>query len=94
MSPDVAVGAVGTLPGFLVANLLFWVLLFAFAFLLKKPMDQIWQSEGRDPATHVFAVAIVVGLACANFVGCASGFFVSVWLRRKLRVARPTGSLE
>jgi hypothetical protein len=90
LSSYVAVGALGTFPGFVVGNLLFWLVLFAVASIVKKPLDQISSEVVHGVAAVGLVVFVVGGLAVANIGGCLAGFLAGVWVRRKLRRKKVT----
>ncbi len=84
-SSYVAVGALGTFPGFILGNVIFWVITWGLLTILHKPMQQITS----DIANGVAAIAVVIffvgGLAVANIGGCAAGFLGGVWIRSRFR---------
>ena len=43
-SSYIVLGTLGTIPGFIVGNILFWLLLFGVASLVQKPVQQISSS--------------------------------------------------
>jgi len=84
-SSYVAVGALGTFPGFILGNVIFWVITWGLLTILHKPMQQITS----DIANGVAAIAVVIffvgGLDVANIGGCAAGFLGGVWIRSRFR---------
>lgn len=84
-SSYVALGAVGTIPGFIIGNVLFWLLLFGVASVVQKPMQQISSSVLDGVAAVGLVLFFVGGLAVANIGGCAAGFLGAVWIRYRFR---------
>ena len=84
-SSYVALGTLGTIPGFVIGNVLFWLVLFGVASLIQKPMQQISSSVLDGVAAVGVVLFFVGGLALANIGGCAAGFLGGVWLRSKFR---------
>ncbi|MGF1678624.1 MAG: hypothetical protein ACFCUX_05450 [Candidatus Methylacidiphilales bacterium] len=78
-------GTAGSLPGWLVANFLFWLILVLVFLLLKAPLESLNPSDGLSAAFGGMAlIAVVVGLALTNVLGCVLGFiggcFLYGWL--------------
>ena len=80
-SGDLAVGALGTVPGFIIGNAVFWAVVVGAALLLKKPLDHA-TGAWKAGAAFGFAALFVTGLVLANLAGCAVGFLGGVWIRR------------
>jgi hypothetical protein len=84
-SSYLAVGAVGTLPGFILGNVIFWLVTWGLLTIAHKPLQQLSSDIANGVAAVVVVVFFVGGLAIANIGGCVVGFFGGVWLRAKLR---------
>ena len=79
-------GTAGTLPGFVVGNLLFWWGFLGIAVLLKIPADHLPDSGLIKGIGGVFLIVVLVGgLVLANILGCCSGFLAGCWLFAKIR---------
>lgn len=83
-SSYIALGAIGTIPGFIVGNALLWGCIVALAVILKKPLDHV-DGALRAGASIGFALGIVVGIVVANIGGCVVGFLSGIWLGRILK---------
>jgi hypothetical protein len=83
-SSYLAIGAVGTIPGFVIGNALFWLCVVGAAIVLKKPLDHL-DGVFKTGAAFGFVAVFLAGLVMANVGGCAIGFLFGLWLRRKLR---------
>ena len=84
LSLPIAIGTIGTFPGLIIANVLFWVCFIGIAFILKQPFAQV---EGALQTGKAIGLAIlfVIGLAAANLGGCVLGFISGLWLRQKIK---------
>lgn len=82
-SSYVALGAVGTFPGFVVGNFLFWLLLFELGPILQKPMQQVSSSVIKDVVGIGMVLVSLGGLAVANIGGCVAGFLGGAWIRSR-----------
>jgi hypothetical protein len=79
-------GTIGTFPGFIIANLLCWVVFFGVAVVLKIPMEHFKDSEIALGMAGIFLIIVLVGgLIVANILGCGSGFLAGCWLFAKIR---------
>ena len=82
-SSYVACGALGTFPGLIIGNVIFWLIAWGLFTLLQKPMQQVTS----DIANGVEAIAVVIffvgGLAIANIGGCVVGFWGGVLIRSR-----------
>jgi hypothetical protein len=76
-------GALGTFPGILAGNFLFWSGLLGFVMLFRHvPIAQAGEVV-RNTVAVGFLAAAGIGLAIANFAGCASGFLAGLWWRAR-----------
>jgi hypothetical protein len=92
-SSYVACGAVGTIPGFILGNILFWVIALGVLQIFQKPMQQITSDIAVGAATITVIIFFIGGLAIANIAGCAVGFVGGLWIRHKFR-RKNTGQHE
>jgi ABC-type antimicrobial peptide transport system permease subunit len=84
-SSYIACGAAGTIPGFILGNILFWLVAWGLVDLMLKPIHQILSDIMNGAAAPVVILLFVGGLAVANIGGCVAGFFAGVWVRSKFR---------
>jgi hypothetical protein len=88
-------GTVGTFPGFVVGNLLFWAIFVGIAMLLKIPIEHFKDSQVVGGVAGILLIIVLVGgLAVANILGCGSGFLVGCWLFAKIKRRLSNESLE
>jgi len=73
-------GALGTLPGFVIGNILFWLIVWGLLSLLHESAQEITS----DIAKAVAIICFVGGLAVTNIVGCTAGFLGGIRLRSKV----------
>ena len=85
-------GTFGTFPGFVVGNLLFWLVLVGIATVLKTPLEKLSSDLVNGVVGVGLAIFVVVGLALANIVGCLAGFFGTIWIIAKLFPKKTTPS--
>ena len=79
-------GTFGTLPGFVIGNILFWAVFVGFAMLLKIPVEHFKDSDVAGGIAGLILLSVMVGgLALANVLGCVSGFFAGCWIYAKVR---------
>jgi hypothetical protein len=78
-------GALGTFPGFIIGNVLFWLVAWGLLTLLQKPLQQVNSDIANGAAAVGLVVSFVGGLAVANVAGCAVGFLAGIWIRSKFR---------
>jgi hypothetical protein len=88
-SSFVAVGALGTLPGFVLGNLIFWLITWAVFSLLQRPFQQVASDVVKGVAGVAGILFLMVGLALANIVGVIAGFLGGVWVRFRFQSGRP-----
>ena len=86
-SSYLAVGALGTIPGFIAANALFWVAVLAIAVILRVPFERSSDIFKGIEAIG-FAVFFGIGISIVNIFGCALGFGVGIWIRHKLKARK------
>ena len=84
-SSYLALGTLGTFPGFILGNVLFWLVAWGLLTILQKPAQQITSDIAKGAAAVTTVICFVGGLAVANLVGCAAGFLGGVWIRSKFR---------
>lgn len=77
-------GTFGTFPGFVVGNLLFWLVIVGIAAIVKTPFDKLSSDLVNGVVGVGLAIFVVVGLAVANIIGCLAGFFGMIWIIAKL----------
>lgn len=82
-SSYVACGALGTFPGFVLGNIVFWLVALGVLTLVQKSARQMTSDIANDVAHLAAATFFVGGLAVANIGGCAAGFFGGAWIRSK-----------
>jgi len=86
LSGYVLSGTAGTLPGFIIGNLLFWVLFIGVFRLFKGPVDRLPDSDFiRTLGGGILILFIIGGLALANILGCGFGFFSGCWIYRMIK---------
>jgi hypothetical protein len=86
LSGYVLSGTAGTLPGFIIGNLLFWVLFIGVLRLFKGPIDRLPDSNFiRTLGGGILILIIIGGRALANILGCGFGFFSGCWIYRKIK---------
>ncbi len=79
-------GTFGTLPGFVIGNILFWAVFVGVAMLLKIPVEHFKDSDvAGGIAGFALIFFMIGGLALANVLGCVSGFFAGCWAYAKVR---------
>lgn len=89
-------GALGTFPGLLAGNFLFWSGLLGFVMLFRHvPIEHAGEAV-RNTVAVGFLAAAGIGLAIANCAGCASGFVAGLWwrARRDRRREMPAAEAE
>jgi hypothetical protein len=84
-SSYLAVGALGTFPGFILGNVIFWLVAWGLLTILQKPVLQLASDITNGAAAVTTVIFFVGGLAVANIGGCAAGFFGGVWIRSKFK---------
>jgi hypothetical protein len=84
-------GALGTLPGFIIGNVLFWLIAWGFFTVLQKPLQQVSSDVVNGAAAMGLVIVFVGGLGLANVAGCAAGFLGGIWIRSKFRGQPPPG---
>lgn len=82
-------GALGTLPGFIVGNVMFWLAAIGVMAVLRKPLDLVESELGSGTATVGLILFLGGGLVFANIAFCALGFMGGFWLRSKFRRPSP-----
>ena len=82
-SSYVACGALGTFPGFVLGNIVFWLVALGVLTLVQKSVQHITSDIADDVAPFAIVLFLVGGLAVTNIGGCAAGFFGGVWIRSK-----------
>ncbi len=78
-------GALGTLPGFILGNVLFWLVAWGLLTLGQKSAPEISSDIAKGVATATVIIAFVGGLVIANVGGCVVGFCGGLWLRALFR---------
>ena len=84
-SSYLAVGALGTFPGFILGNVIFWLVAWGLLTILQKPVLQLTSDITNGVAAVATVFFFVGGLAVANIGGCAAGFLGGVWIRSKFK---------
>jgi len=88
-------GTAGTFPGFIIGNLLFWVLFIGVLRLFKGPIDRLPDSDFiRTLGGGILILIIIGGLALANILGCGFGFFSGCWIYRKIKKRKSNKSIH
>jgi ABC-type antimicrobial peptide transport system permease subunit len=88
-------GTAGTLPGFIIGNLLFWVLFIGVLRLLKGPIDRLPDTDFvRSLGGRILILMMIGGLALANILGCGIGFFSGCWIYRKIKKRKASTSIR
>lgn len=82
-SSYIVCGALGTFPGVVLGNVVFWVHALGFLILVKKPVQYITSDIADNVAPFAIVLFLVGGFAVTNIGGCAAGFFGGVWIRSK-----------
>jgi ABC-type antimicrobial peptide transport system permease subunit len=93
LSSYILCGTIGTFPGFVIGNVVFWLIVAGVATLLQKPMQQVTSDLAKGVAAGGFILLFIGGLALANISGFVAGFFGGIWLRWKFskRKSKMTG---
>lgn len=73
-------GTLGTLPTFIISNVLFWSAFVGIAILLKIPAEHFKDSHLVNAGAGILLIITLVGgLIVANLIGCISGFLAGCW---------------
>ncbi len=79
-------GTAGTLPGFIIGNLLFWLLFIGALQLFKEPIHRLPDSDFVRTVGGGFLILLMMGgLALANILGCGLGFLSGCWIYGKIK---------
>lgn len=82
-------GTVGTFPGFVLLNILFWIVLVGIAALIKVSVGDLLDHEVVGASLGLGLILfIVVGLSLANIIGCSGGFLAGMWIYRFIQKRR------
>jgi hypothetical protein len=74
-------GTLGTIPGFALANVLFWALFDSVAALGRLLLGHFGGPEGLHQAAAILLTLFMIGgLLAANIIGCGLGFLVGCLL--------------
>src|SRR6266702_3144066 len=84
-SSYLAVGTLGTFPGFILGNVIFWLIAWGLLTILQKPVQQLTSDIANGVAAVATVIFFVGGLAVANIGGCVAGFLGGVWIRSRFR---------
>jgi len=87
-SSYIAIGALGTFPGFIIGNILFWLVTWGLLTLFHKPMQQMTSDIAHGVETVAVVIFFIGGLSLANIGGCIAGFLGGVWIRSKFSKKR------
>jgi len=82
-SSYLAAAALGTFPGFILGNVIFWLVAWGSLTILQKPRQQFTSDIATDVTALATLIFFVGGLAVANIGGVTAGFFGGVWIRSK-----------
>jgi hypothetical protein len=84
-SGHIIFGVIGTFPGFVLGNVIFWALFVGSVLLLKKAPIDFSGDVTKTAAALGLAGLFLGGLALANVVGCLGGFLVGFLFRSRTK---------